>query len=304
MKILQLMRPTHWVKNIFVFAALVFGRKLFGPVDEVLLSIGSAVGGFLCFCMASSAAYIFNDIIDRENDKSHPEKCKRPIAAGQVSIGQGAFLAGLCVLAALFCSYLLSMSLTVVIAAYLILSTIYTLLLKDVMILDCIIISVGFCMRAVAGAIVVGVYISPWLIVCSFTLCLFLAFGKRRSEMVMLGDDGHEYRKTLAGYSMELLDHMLDVTSGLAIMCFLLYSMDSRTEKLFGTTNLVYTSPLVMYCVFRFSALIQRGKYSGPVKIIISDRLFQIGFVFWAVACTAIIYADKLGLDLSGVWAY
>ena len=304
MKILQLMRPAHWVKNIFVFAALVFGGKLFGPVDEVLLSIGSAVGGFLCFCMASSATYIFNDIIDRESDKSHPEKCKRPIAAGQVSVGQGIFLAGLCVLAALFCSYLLSMSLTIVIAAYLILSTIYTLLLKDVMILDCIIISVGFCMRAVAGAIVVGVYISPWLIICSFTLCLFLAFGKRRSEMVMLGDEGHEYRKTLAGYSMELLDHMLDVTSGLAIMCFLLYSMDSRTEKLFGTTNLVYTSPLVMYCVFRFSALIQRGKYSGPVKIIVSDRPFQIGFVFWVLACIIIIYADKFGLNFPGVWTY
>ena len=298
------MRPAHWVKNIFVFAALVFGRKLFGPLDEVLLSIGSAVGGFLCFCMASSATYIFNDIIDRENDRSHPEKCKRPIAAGRVSIAQGAFLAGLCVLAALFCSYLLSVSLMVVIAAYLVLSTIYTLWLKDVMILDCIIISVGFCMRAVAGAIVVGVYISPWLIICSFTLCLFLAFGKRRSEMVMLGDDGHEYRKTLGGYSMELLDHMFDVTSGLAIMCFLLYSMDSRTEKLFGTTNLVYTSPLVMYCVFRFSALIQRGQYSGPVKIIVSDRPFQIGFVFWVVACIVIIYADKLGLNLSGIWAY
>ena len=304
MKILQLMRPSHWVKNIFVFAALVFGGKLFGPVDEVLLSIGSAVGGFLCFCMASSATYIFNDIIDRENDRSHPEKCKRPIAAGQVSIAQGAFLAVLCAIAALFCSYLLSVSLTVVIAAYLVLSTIYTLWLKDVMILDCIIISVGFCMRAVAGAIVVGVYISPWLIICSFTLCLFLAFGKRRSEMVMLGDDGHEYRKTLAGYSMELLDHMLDVTSGLAIMCFLLYSMDSRTEKLFGTTNLVYTSPLVMYCVFRFSALIQRGQYSGPVKIIVSDRPFQIGFVFWVVACIVIIYADRFGLNLSGIWAY
>jgi len=304
MKILQLMRPSHWVKNIFIFAALVFGRKLFGPLDEVLLSIGSAVGGFFCFCMASSATYIFNDIIDRENDRSHPEKCKRPIAAGQVSIAQGAFLAVLCAIAALFCSYLLSVSLTVVIAAYLVLSTIYTLWLKDVMILDCIIISVGFCMRAVAGAIVVGVYISPWLIICSFTLCLFLAFGKRRSEMVMLGDDGHEYRKTLAGYSMELLDHMLDVTSGLAIMCFLLYSMDSRTEKLFGTTNLVYTSPLVMYCVFRFSALIQRGQYSGPVKIIVSDRPFQIGFVFWVVACIVIIYADRFGLNLSGIWAY
>ncbi len=120
----------------------------------------------------------------------------------------------------------------------------------------------------------------------------------------MLGDNGHEYRKTLAGYSIELLDHMLDVTGGLAIMCFLLYSMDSRTEKLFGTTNLVYTSPIVMYCVFRFSALIQRGQYSGPVKIIVSDRPFQMGFFLWVAACIAIIYADKLGVSLSGVWMY
>ena len=135
------------------------------------------------------------------------------------------------------------------------------------MILDCVIISIGFCLRAVAGAIVVGVFISPWLIICTFALCLFLGFGKRRSEVEQLGKNGESFRKTLAGYTPELLAHMFDVTGGLAIVCFVLYAMDDRTKALFGTNNLVYTTPLVLYCVFRLYA--SRG--SATYRSVISD---------------------------------
>jgi len=295
MRFLQIMRPLHWTKNVFVFAAVIFGKKLAGPIDEVLLAIGSAVGGFFCFSLAASAIYIFNDIIDRDADSLHPEKCKRPITAGSVSVGAAMVISALCAAAAIGSSLILSDRLTIIILAYIVLMVLYSLLLKSMMILDCVVISIGFCLRAVAGAVAVAVSISPWLIICTFALCLFLAFSKRRSEIALLREESDSFRTTLAGYTPELLAHMLDVTSGLAVICFLLYAMDDRTFRLFGTNNLVYTTPLVLYCIFRFSALIQQGRFSDPVQLILHDLPFQIGFVLWIIACIGVIYADKLG---------
>jgi len=304
MKFLQIMRPWHWIKNVFIFAALIFGKKLLGPIDEVLLALGSALGGFFCFSLAASGIYIFNDIVDRKTDSLHPEKRKRPIASGAVTIGSAAVMSVLCIVLAITCSYLLAHSFAVIILAYIVLMILYSLLLKKVMILDCIVISIGFCLRAVAGSVVVGTFISSWLIICTFALCLFLAFGKRRSEIEQLGENSEFFRNTLAGYTTELLAHMLDVTSGLAIVCFLLYATDDRTMRLFGTNNLVYTTPLVLYCIFRFSALIQKGKYSGPVQLIVHDFPFQVASVLWVLSCMAIIYAGKLGINFGAIWAY
>jgi 4-hydroxybenzoate polyprenyltransferase len=297
MKYLQIMRPWHWTKNIFLFAALIFGRKLLGPGGEAFSAIGSAVGGFISFCLAASAIYIFNDIIDAPTDRLHPEKRNRPIATGSVTLGSAAVVSILCVMAAAICSYLLTYRLTIIIFMYIVLMILYSFLLKRMMILDCVVISIGFCLRAIAGAVVVAVPISPWLIICTFALCLFLAFSKRRSEIAQLGENSESFRKTLAGYTPELLAHMLDVTSGLAVVCFLLYAMDERTVQRFGSYHLVYTTPLVLYCIFRFSALIQKGKFSGPVQLILHDLPFQIGFAAWVISCIAIIYADKLGLN-------
>ncbi len=304
MKFFEIMRPSHWTKNVFVFAALIFGKKLFGPVDDVLIAVGSAFGAFLCFSLAASGIYIVNDIIDRKTDRLHPEKSKRPIASGDITIASGAILAVLCLLSAMVGSFLLARSLAFIILMYIVLMIFYSVLFKKMMILDCIVISIGFCLRAVAGAVVVGVDISPWLIICTFALCLFLGFSKRRSEIAQLGENSELFRKTLAGYTPELLAHMLDVTSGLAIVCFLLYATDDRTIRLFGTNNLVFTTPLVLYCVFRFSALIQKGSFSGPVQLITRDLLFQIGAAFWVLSCIGIIYANRLGISFSSIWAY
>jgi 4-hydroxybenzoate polyprenyltransferase len=301
---LLILRPSHWSKNIFVFAALIFGKNLLGPAEEVLLAVGSALGGFVCFSLAASSIYIFNDIVDREADRLHPEKCNRPITAGGVSIGSAAVLSVICGIVAILCSYMLAQALAIIIVTYIVLMVLYSLLLKQMMILDCVVVSIGFCLRAVAGAVVVGVFISPWLVICTFALCLFLGFGKRRSEIAQLRENSEYFRKTLAGYTPELLAHMLDVTSGLAIVCFLLYAMDERTLRTFGTTNLVYTTPLVLYCVFRFSALIQKGRYSGPVQLILKDRPFQLGFALWVLACIGVIYADKLAISFGNFWAY
>ena len=290
MKFLQIMRPSHWIKNVFVFAALIFGQKL---TDS--LAVGRVIGGFFCFCLAASAVYIFNDIIDRKTDSLHPEKSTRPIAAGSVSVNSAVVLSVICAAVAIIGSFVLSQSFALIILIYIVLMIFYSLLLKNMMILDCVVISLGFCLRAIAGAVVVGVFISPWLIICTFALCLFLAFSKRRSEIAQLKENSESYRKTLAGYTPELLAHMLDVTSGLAVVCFLLYAMDDRTFQIFGTNNLVYTTPLVLYCIFRFSALIQKGKFSDPVQLILTDLPFQVGFLLWVLACIGIIYANKFG---------
>ncbi|MGD2095426.1 MAG: decaprenyl-phosphate phosphoribosyltransferase [Phycisphaerales bacterium] len=295
MKFLQIMRPMHWTKNIFIFAALIFGRKLGEP-----LAIGRAIGGFFCFCLAASAVYILNDIIDRKTDGLHPDKSKRPIAAGSVTISSAAGMAVLCAVVAIIGSLMLSQVFAIIIVTYIGLMILYSLAFKKMMILDCTVISIGFCLRAIAGAVVVGVFISPWLIICTFALCLFLAFGKRRSEIAMLNENSESFRKTLAGYTPELLAHMLDVSSGLAVVCFLLYAMDDRTLRLFGTNNLVYTAPLVLYCVFRFRAMIQQGRFSDPVQLVLKDLPFQVGFVLWVLACIGIIYADKLNISFGG----
>lgn len=289
MEFIQTMRPQHWIKNIFVFAALVFGQKLTEP-----LAVGKAIGAFFCFSLAASAMYIFNDIIDRKADSIHPEKCKRPIAAGSLSVNSAMVMSIVCAAAAIIGSFILAWQFAIIIVTYIILIVLYSLFLKKAMILDCLAISIGFCLRAIAGAVVVGVSISPWLIICTFALCLFLAFSKRRSEIAQLREDSESFRRTLAGYTPELLGHMVDVTSGLAIACFLLYAMDDGTVKRFGTVYLVYTSPLVIYCIFRLSALMQRGKFSGPVQFIVSDMPFQIGFVLWVMSCIGIIYAKRL----------
>jgi len=289
MKLMQIMRPRHWAKNAFVFAALIFGRQITYP-----LAVGRAVGAFFCFCLAASAIYIFNDIIDRKTDSLHPVKCKRPIAAGSVSINSAIVVSALCAAVAILGSFVLARSFAYVILSYLILMIFYSLMFKRMLILDCVIISIGFCLRAIAGAVVLSVFISPWLIICTFALCLFLAFSKRRGEIILLGENSDSFRQTLAGYTPELLSHMLDVTSGLAVVCFLLYAMDDRTLRTFGTNNLVYTTPLVLYCIFRFSLLIQQGTYSDPLQLIYKDLPFQIGLVLWIMSCIVIIYADKL----------
>jgi 4-hydroxybenzoate polyprenyltransferase len=242
--------------------------------------------------------------VDRDADKMHPKKRERPIAAGRVQIGPALVLAVICASVALVCSYVLVRELAYIIGAYILMMILYSVLFKNLLILDVIIISIGFVLRAAAGAVVVGVFISPWLIICTFALCLFLGFGKRRSELAALAENSESFRRTLGGYTPELLGHMLDVTSVLAIVCFLIYSMDERTVAFFGTKALVFTVPLVLYCVFRFSLLVQKGIYAGPVEITLRDVPFQVGFVLWILSCIFLVYAGRLGFDLFGVLAY
>lgn len=289
MAYLRLLRISQWVKNVFVFAGLIFARKL-GDGEAVLLSIV----GFGCLCLLSSCVYVMNDIHDREEDKRHPRKCKRPIASGEIAVGSAAALAAALVGVGLGGSFLLDRGFGLVALAYVLLQVAYTFVLKHEVVIDVIAIASGFVLRAISGAVLVHVAISPWLVVCTFTLCLFMGFSKRRCELNAMaenaGADASHHRRTLAVYTRDLLNHMTTMTAGIAVVSFLLYTTDQRTISTFGTNYLVYTLPIVVYAVFRFAVLVEHGRVDGPTEVLLTDRPFQLAIVCWTIAALVIVY--------------
>jgi 4-hydroxybenzoate polyprenyltransferase len=292
MPYVQLLRPGQWTKNLFLFAGVVFGHKL----DDVP-SVTAALLGFACFCLVSSAVYVLNDIHDRNEDRLHPSKRNRPIASGRISIGTAAVLAILLLAGGLGGGLRLDRGFFMVAAAYVLLQAAYTFRLKHVVLLDVISIGLGFVLRAVAGAVLVHVVISHWLVLCTFTLCLFLGFSKRRCELNTLAEDpgiqAARHRRTLAAYTPDLLNHMTTLAAGIAVVSFMLYATDKRTLDVFGTNYLVYTLPLVVYAIFRFTLLVEHGRVDGPTAVVLRDRPFQAAIVLWAVAVWVVVYRGR-----------
>jgi 4-hydroxybenzoate polyprenyltransferase len=295
MAYLRLLRPSQWIKNLFVFAGLVFGRKL---TDAG--SVGITLLGFACLCLLSSAVYVVNDIHDRDEDKLHPRKARRPIASGEVGVGMAWVLACGLIVIGLGGGWWLDQGFAIVAAAYLILQTLYTFGFKHAVVLDVVAIGLGFVLRAVAGAVLVHVPISPWLVLCTFTLCLFMGFSKRRCELNVLAANGQagaaRHRRTLSVYTPDLLNHMTTLTAGIAIVSFMLYTIDERTIQGFGkfaATGLLYTLPVVVYAVFRFAVLVEHGEVDGPTDVVVRDRPFQVAMVVWLVAVLLIIYRTE-----------
>lgn len=291
---IQLLRPPQWIKNVFVFAALVFGAKRGDPA-----AAGHAFLAFAVFCLASSAGYAFNDVLDRERDQHHPVKRERPVARGAVSVPAAILLSLLCGLAAVSVAFLwLPKLFLVTVLAYWLATMTYSVWLKHLLILDVVTIAMLFVVRALAGAVAVEVRISPWLMVCTFMLCLFLGFGKRRSEIAAIhdADTAGTHRATLRGYNLELLNHLLSSSGGMAIISFLLYTMDTGTPSDFPKQYLLYTIPLVVYCIWRYASLITTGERMGPTDIIISDRPFQLAVVLWCVLAGILVaWGDRIG---------
>ena len=283
---IRLGRPRQWSKNVLVLLPVIFAQKT-GEVS----AWGFALAATAAFCLASSAVYAFNDIRDRHADRLHPRKKDRPVACGQVSVPQAAAFSVGTALAALVLAALLHPLAAGLIGAYLVLQVAYTLSLKRRMIADVICIALGFVLRAVTGAVVIDAPPSPWLIVCTFTLCLFLGFCKRRAELATMGDrsDATAYRRTLAGYDPELLTHLITLSAAIAIVSFLQYAVSPETVARFGTVYLVYTLPLVVYAVCRFAMLSMWGRYDDPAELILRDRPFQVVAALWLAAVLAII---------------
>ena len=206
--LILLLRPAHWVKNVFVLAPLVFAQKLTDPE-----AVHLALQAFVAFCLASSAVYIFNDIRDRAEDRLHPLKRNRPLAAGTVSVQAAAMLAVAVAAGALAIGARLGTGFLLVLTAYLVLNQLYSLSLKHVVILDVMVVSLGFVLRVIAGGIAIAVQISAWLLLCTFFVALFLAFSKRRHELMLLTDDASGQRPVLSRYSPAFLDQLINVVT-------------------------------------------------------------------------------------------
>jgi len=280
------LRPIQWTKNLIVFAGVIFSQQL-----DDRLAIAHAVAAFAIFCAASSAGYLANDIADRTADRAHPRKKSRPVASGRVPVAAAAVASIVLGAGAIVWAWLLGQWFFQIVIAYLALELCYSILLKRIVIVDVILISVGFVFRAIGGAVVVGAEISPWLFVCTMVLALFLALGKRRAELVALGDSSEAHRANLADYSVQLLDHLLSVVAAATLVSYSLYTLAPRTLSVFGTPNMIYTIPFVAYGLFRYLYLIHtREAGEQPEHTLLTDIPLGIGIVLWLAACLTVIY--------------
>ena len=280
------MRPTHWIKNLFIFAPLIFSLKLF---DFFLLL--KTVAAFLLFCILSGSLYILNDLFDREEDKLHPKKSKRPIASGTISKSEAISIFFALSIIGLFLAFWLNKYFFIAALVYFVLQIAYSIKLKHVVIVDVFIITFGFVIRVVAGGLVIEVPISSWLLICTMLLALFLAMSKRRHEIVLLEDMASNHRPILKEYSPYLLDQMIAVVTASTLIAYCLYTISAETVEKFGTTNLVFTVPFVLYGIFRYLYLThQKGKGGSPESLIIKDKPLLINILLWAGTVFFILY--------------
>jgi 4-hydroxybenzoate polyprenyltransferase len=285
LELLRLMRPYQWVKNAFVFTGLLFGHAWH---DANL--VAGVVMAFAAFCLVSSAVYIFNDIVDLEQDRQHPKKCKRPLASGLVSIPAAVMLAVLLGTLGLSLAYFAAPTVLVILIGYALMNIAYTLRLKNVVILDVFIIATGFMLRILAGTLGVGIPPSQWLLLCGLMVTLFLGFTKRRAEIIALTDDKTAHRKVLEHYSPVLLDKMIGITAAGLIMSYSLYTMNPDTIRIHNTPNLIYTVPFVMYGVFRYIYLLHHQSRGGdPSHDLVRDPHLFIVVGAWLVATILLI---------------
>lgn len=282
---LRLMRPSHWLKNVFIFAALVFGKALNDP-DRVITSVKA----FAAFCLVSSSVYILNDIVDRKADAEHPKKRYRPIASGRVSVSSA--LIQLVIIAAIAAaiSMMLPWEAAALICVYATLNLGYSFGLKHVVLIDIFIIAAGFMLRVLTGAKAIEVPVSQWLVLCTLFLSLFLGVAKRRSEIAHTGRG--ETRKVLDDYTPELVRLIMTTAVAGSIMSYAMYTTSTHALVFFHTEKLVYTVPIVMYGIFRYLYLDEKGRTAeNPVSVILRDPSLIATGIVWMIATIAIIYS-------------
>ena len=280
------LRPGQWTKNLFVFAGLLFAVRLFDPS-----SIARAVAAFGIFCALSGVVYLVNDVMDRETDRHHPTKRLRPIASGELSPAAAIATALVLTVGALGSAWLLGWKFFAVAAGYVSLQTLYSGPLKHMVIIDVLTIAVGFVLRAVAGAVVIDVAISHWLLVCMILLALFMALAKRRHELVLLAGGAAGHRPILGEYSAYLLDQMIAVVTASTLIAYIFYTISPETEQKFGTEWLGLTIPFPLYGIFRYLYLVHQREGGGsPSDLLLNDRPLQACVTLWVIAVVLIIY--------------
>ena len=280
------MRPMQWAKNVFVLAAPLFGKRLFDSADILLVALA-----FSAFSVVSSGVYLLNDILDRQRDREHPQKEHRPIAAGKLPVGVAAVAAALLVCAGIAGGTLVNAGLGQVLLLYVAIQVVYSVWLKQVVLVDVFCIASGFVLRVMAGAVVLDLYLSSWLILTTIFLSLFLALCKRRAEVVLLEERGENHRETLREYLPAFLDQIIAVSTASVILCYSLYTLDARTVAEFGTRNLVFTVPFVIFGIFRYVFLVHlRRGGASPVRTLLRDPPLLLNGVLWVMCAVGIIY--------------
>jgi 4-hydroxybenzoate polyprenyltransferase len=291
--LLASMRPRQWVKNGILFAGLVFSQHAFHPA-----LIARAVAGFLIFCAVSSASYLINDYLDLERDRLHPEKRHRPMASGALPPAMGIAAACVLLVLGLIAARALGIPFMLTAAGYTLLILTYSLFLKRMIILDVLAIAVGFVLRAIAGVEAVraadpSIALSPWLLVCTLFLALFLATGKRRQELVMLEEHAAGHRRTLAAYSPRLLDLMMGVMTAATLIAYSTYTIAPATVARFQSPALVYTIPFVVYGIFRYVYLVlERQSGGNPTEVLLTDVPLLVNILLWLLAVGLILYVN------------
>ncbi len=280
------MRPQEWVKNLLVFAGLIFSRSLLDAGN-----ITTSIFGFAIFCLASSGIYIFNDLCDLENDRQHPTKSKRPLASGSLNVNVARVAMVMCFGAAVLGALRLNALFALIIGVYLVTFLAYSVKLKQVVILDVVLIASGFVLRAISGAILIGVAISEWLVLCTSMVALLIGFGKRYHELALLEDTAGKHRANLDEYSTTFLRSMMNICGAAAVITYALYTRDENTVARLGSQGMLFTIPFVVYGVFRYLFLVHESSVAGnPVKILFYDQATRLNFILWVTAVVLVIY--------------
>jgi 4-hydroxybenzoate polyprenyltransferase len=286
MSVLSSLRPGQWTKNLIVFAALVFARRLLDPAAVAL-----ALAAFSIFCALSGAVYLVNDVSDREADRQHPLKSQRPIASGALPVGTALAWAATLTVVGVGAAFWLEPLFGLTAAGYVALQVAYTRVLKHVVILDVMAIAMGFVLRAVAGGLVIGVVVSDWLLVCTILLALFLGLSKRRHELTLLEAGASEHRPILEEYDPYLLDQMIAVVAAATLVAYTIYCLSPETTARFNTHWLVLTVPFPIYGLFRYLYIVHRKDGGGsPSAMLLNDRPLLACVALWGLSVVAIIY--------------
>src|SRR5579875_1526502 len=284
--ILEALRPSQWVKNGFVLAALIFAERLTNQHDVLDACLAA-----LIFCGASSAVYLLNDVLDAEQDRLHPVKKARPVASGRVHPSTALFVAVLLATCALSASWALSHALFGVVILYAAMNVAYSAWLKHVLLLDVFVIAAGFVLRVMAGGIAINVPISSWLIICTTLLALFMALSKRRHELILLGEQCAQHRSSLGQYSRYFLDQLIAIVTASTVMSYALYTMSADVRSRFPGKHLALTIPFVIFGIFRYLFLVhQREEGGNPTRMLLTDSVLLSVVLMWAASVVLIIY--------------
>ena len=283
--IIKTFRIKQWIKNVFLFAAIVFDGQLFN-ID----AFSRTLAGFLIFCFLSSSVYTLNDVFDKEADKQHPVKSKRPIASGKIPLHTAIFITLLMSSLAFIAAYFLSLSFLILCSVYLLINILYSKWLKHIPILDVMIIATGFVLRVAAGVSLIKVdRFSPWLYVVTTLLSLFIGFGKRRADLVLLSKNANQHRAVFEGYSIPFLDQLITIVSSTTVVSYSLYTFSA--PNLPENHSMMLTIPFVLYGIFRYLYLIQIKQSGGaPEELVLKDKPLQLSVFFYGISVLMVFY--------------